>query len=914
MDVPTIRSIESAVSFDFDSVSANVLTGEGKSYIVRGFEISVTSGVIGNSPNSLQLLVSNSALLHGTSLTSGTFYNVPTGTAPELLNSTVNPKVVGSFVTGTTNYIGIEFNRAVDPSTSGQVYLWNPATSTEISKNLPLAEVLSYNIIITSTSWAANVLPIATVVVNSGGAVASITDNRPMYLRLGTAGANTPNPFYSYPWNNQAEGRVENPYTSTSSLSPFHGGDKQIQSLKEWMDAMMTSLKEIKGTTYWYGANTGGSILKLRSDVSNLMMTGKGNISHSVSVPGRIDWSDDIYFNFIGSNLSYKILANPASTDITLPDDYVAYINLVRGVTVVPNLIFSAGSPGTATSVGAVSWTNNVQAGDFVKISANDDTHYYKIATINNATTVTFTTALAPADTTDSNGAISQYAWGTYQTDPSPSTNRHIYIAKRNAVPFTEDVLWLLLREDNGGSIAKVYIRGGSGGDLQQGETRQISDETSQEVLAYIGSPSETITTPDYTDASTTGIHEVFTITVPNAAAITSGQYFTAHSVKDSTLQYFWYNKDSANNNPLVPGAVSNPIAITTGMTNLQVAVLTNAALNSSGYFNSHNNLNGTLTVTLSQVGTATDAANFNVGSLSIVVNTQGVGTPNYYLNDGDNLTKGIKTLDQQIGSLMASVNQKQYEEKLTVVASSPSTNQLLAPVSPSTNITIPVNTRNSNIQQTYIVGAGTLEVYLNGQKLFLGDDYNEVGTVGTASTQISNIEQFEDTDVISFEIAGNGVGGIGSTTYTAANLGTYPDVNVFSQIAGTELQFRSLKAGSNITLTQSTNEVLISSSAGGVSLASGNIYTSNYSLLASDDIALVDTTTTSITITLPDASTCPGKIFYVKKIALANTLYIKSVLSQSLDQVDVDMTPYAMTILLDSITITSVGSAWWII
>jgi hypothetical protein len=314
----------------------------------------------------------------------------------------------------------------------------------------------------------------------------------------------------------------------------------------------------------------------------------------------------------------------------------------------------------------------------------------------------------------------------------------------------------------------------------------------------------------------------------------------------------------------------------------------------------------------MSQVGTSTDAFNFNVGSLTLVVDTQGVGTPNYYLNDGDNLTKAIKTLDQQVGNLIASVTEKSYDEEITIVSGSPTTNQLVGPVVVSTPITIPTNSRNLNIQQTYIVGAGTLEVYLNGQKLFLNSDYTEVGTAGTASSTITNLSQWEETDVIFFNLDGKGLGGVGSTAYTASNLGS--GAQVFSQIAGTEIQHRTLTAGANITLVQNTNDIVISATAGGVVAASGSIYNSNHSLIITNDIALGDTSLFSITLTLPDATTCPGKIFYIKKIALLNTLYIKSVLSQALDGIDVDVTPYGMTIQFDSVTLTSVAGNWYFI
>ena len=567
IDVPYLKSVESAVSNDFDELISGLVIGENKSYVVRGFEINMP-GAIGSSANGLQLIVSDTSILHGASDESGTFYNIPSGTPAEILSSTTNDRVDGAFTPSTDNYVGVELVREVDDSTIDQSYFWNPTTNIEVTKTVPLAIILDYKIVISTSSFASNVLPIAIVQTDASNNVISITDRRPMLLRLGTAGNFDPNPFYIYPW---ADGRSENFYTSTSSAtSPFQGGDKQIKNLKEFFDALMTEVKLLKGTPYWYSENP-GSISNLRADLANTAFTGKGNVVHGridfqgqvagmtadvlirtvntgeinnitltandsnintlvadynaanpenqielvssggsqipmadivlTSKPGQVNWSQDIYLRFIGGRLNYKILSNDTSTEVSLADNQVAYINLVRDKNIIPPLIFTNGGT-VVTSVGNASWTNDVEPGDFIKDASKGSEFYYEIDTVDSLSQVTLTVPYEEASSGPA-GFDAQYAWGTYETNPSPLTSRHVFIADREDVPFDEDVFWLFFRSDDGGGIPRVYARILGGTELEQGEARTIADNTAQAVLDYIGSNSESDTTPTYNESAT---------------------------------------------------------------------------------------------------------------------------------------------------------------------------------------------------------------------------------------------------------------------------------------------------------------------------------------------------------------------------------------------------------------------------
>jgi hypothetical protein len=505
VDVPHLRSIESAVRNDFDELFAAFVLGESNSYVIRGFDIEM-AGSIGASANGLQLIVEDSAILHGASNESGTFFELPPGTPNQVLSATTNVRVEGAFTPGALNYVSLEFVREVDDSTTDQLYLWNPTTQSEITKTLPLAETLDYKIVISSSLYTSNVLPIAIVETDASNNVLNIQDRRPMLFRLATAGSATPDPFYEYPWENHVEGRAENFWQSSSStVSPFRGGDKQIRTFKENDEAIKTELKQIKGTTYWYSPNSAGSIAGLRYDLGNTLFTGRGYIEHSNAVPGRLNWNEDMFLTVVSTRLKYKLEANLATADISLANNQVAYVQLVRGIDVIPQLVFTNGAD-EVTSVGAITWTTDLEAGDYVKVASSGDTEYYKILSVDSPSQVTLTENFG-GTSTGINGTDAKIAFGNYRTNVAPSTERHIKVANIEDVPFDADTYWLFLRADNDGQ-ARIYVRF-LNAELEVGEQLQISDQVPAALLSYIGSANDSDSDPDFTNATGSAITNI---------------------------------------------------------------------------------------------------------------------------------------------------------------------------------------------------------------------------------------------------------------------------------------------------------------------------------------------------------------------------------------------------------------------
>jgi hypothetical protein len=871
VSVPDMKGIESAVRSDFDDLLSGLITGAGNPQIVRGFEIEM-AGSIGSSANSLQVIVENSSILHGSSATAGTFFVVPAGTASQTLSSTANTRVIGSFTPSSLNFVGIDYNRQPANSTATQRYFWSPATQSEFVRTAPQAELLDFRLVISVSSFTSNqnILPLAVVETDGANNVLLVEDRRPLLFRLGRAGAASPDPTYEYGWNNHLEGRSENPSSSSSStISPFRGGDKQILSMKEMFDSLMTEIKLIKGTPFWYNLSSGGSIAKLRTDLGNTIITSKGAVAHNAAIAGKLNWTQDINLVVIGSRIKYKILANPSSNYIILDDNEVAYVTLVRDVPIIPNLIFTNGST-VVNSVGAISWTTDLQAGDFIKDASGAEDKYYEIANIDTASQVTLTINYQEPST-GIGGIKSTYAWGTYEVVQAPSTNRHVKIGNRNDIQINQNNYWLFARQDGGalgaeqtqittladvsgdlnnksfklssndsirryrflfdngftfvtpdpdeilvkiplinnsdenqiaevmrdiideqtdfsasgvgnsvevtnalfgasavgedvdtgfafsqtfaGAKAKVYARF-FGSEVEQGETRQISDNESFELMNYMGARSETDSSPTYSSAFEQITTLSFKISLPAASAIDSGNSFVLFSVTDNEAFRFWFNKDGAGGIPSAPGETMVEVNISTGFTNLQVATATVAQLSVFSDFNVLDNSDGSLTVTLSSGGRTSLPFNVDVAGLSVTVLTYGSGEQNYYLQDGENLTKAIKRLDVSVQGIIKAFSNEAYEEEYEIVAGSPSNiYQITGPLVANSQLVLPLNSVKNFAATGYKVGSNQLEIFLNGQMLRQGRDWNEFGGVGSESIIVEFLFQLEVSDLILFRI-----------------------------------------------------------------------------------------------------------------------------------------------------------------
>ena len=889
-NVSDVRAIESAIRNDFDTLSTSVFTGTTQGYILRGFTL-VTAGAINSAARGLQMVVEGGAVMHINASVSGTIFQTPSGTANQVLDAATNTNVSGSFAADGTNYVGIDYNRFADSSTNETKYIWNSAANDELTTIAPAAQVLTFKIIISTSVWAANVLPVAIVKTLSGN-VTSITDARWNLFSLETGGI-SPNPNYTYPWS---DGRVQPPITTTdNAVNPFVGGDKQLSCQKDWMNAVMSQFKEIKGTPSWFyapGAGSLPSLQSLRQDLGNTIITGKGSIAHGVSPvdkttrtsDGQINWDQNVNLRVVSSILTYTLTANPTSTDISLADDQVAYVTFVRDVAITPNLIFTAGSA-DVKSVGNVTWTSGLQVGDYIKVAINTVAGYYKIqalGTLTNSYTdsayaVTLTSVVSLADGTTNAGTQAQYAYGTYNTSPTPSTNRHIYIANRISVSEDANVYWLFLRSDNTGAT-RVYARF-LGSELASGEDRPVDGTTSEELLKYTGSKSQSDFLPEYVQEVSPGaVPQITNLIIGSGASITGGQYFKIYSSGNYRKYRVWFKVSGSGTEPVVPDTNSLiEVDILTGDTPTLVASKLAAALTASTSFTATSGV-GTLVVTNTSAGTCNTAINGNVGApFSVTLTQAGTGPGNFSIKDGDNLTLGVKEVDLALGNIQNLLDEPTYDETVEIVASGATPpSSLNVPVSSGAIITLPNNSRMGNATQYYSISKGVLEVYLNGQFLTLGDSWLEYGIALTQSNQIQIL---------------------------------------FDLVSGDEIQFRiNINGGSGAMGPQGPPGVQGPQGNPGTDAAAGPITistkTSSYSALITDKFLLADCTGGNLTFTLPSAASASGRILYCKKADASNNFMF--VQAAGIELVD-GTNSISTNIQFESFSVISDGSQWWL-
>jgi hypothetical protein len=603
--------------------------------------------------------------------------------------------------------------------------------------------------------------------------------------------------------------------------------------------------------------------------------------------PGQINWSNTLYLKIVGSNLEYEIQRNPTGSSVTLTDGEVAYITLTRDAVVAPNLVWTGGS-NAVTSVGNVTWTTGLLPGDFITVTSIGHSGYYQIDTVTNAYSVVLTSNYGGASTGPT-GTPSEYAFGVYTLPGVSGNSRDIQIVARGSVPISPNTFWLFSRNDDGGALPRVYIRW-LGMDLAYGVSENISGPQINNLLEYVGSPIESATAPQYVQAyaeweglPSAVLPQTVTITTDAASTMTSEQYFTIYSSGSAREYYVWVKKDGTGTDPMpIASAIPLEWDVTTGQTAAQTAATLQGVLNDT--FNrdfSAGILSNVLTVTNTSAGVTATPSNASIGGAFTIVLTQaGTGSGNYVVQDGDNLTLAIKKLDEDVGVILGSLDSPTYDETVEVVASgaTPPTS-IAGPISPGTNITLPLNSREANVQQYYTVGKGTLQVYLNGQFIDVESGaYTEVGATGSASDMIQTQIALVVGDEIQFRFAGNG-GSLGS-----------PGPQGPAGAAGPAGPAGANAFGNVVTVSTKTT---------------------NYTLMTTDFVILGDCTSAAFTLSLPTAASGVGRIFFLKKVdSSANVLTVQANGSELIDGNNTFLLPSQY----QSITLVSDGSKWWII
>ena len=284
-------------------------------------------------------------------------------------------------------------------------------------------------------------------------------------------------------------------------------------------------------------------------------------------------------------------------------------------------------------------------------------------------------------------------------------------------------------------------------------------------------------------------------------------------------------------------------------------------------------------------------------------------------------LETAIKKLDQKLAEIALTIPTQAYEEIVNIISgSSTSDNRNISgPVLSGSELTLPIDSRNSPYVKYYVVGQGQLEVFLNGQYLILGNDWEEVGAVGSDSIKIRILQDLFPGDALALRIDNNTVGGSGGSggsgtgeANTASNVGG--GAGIFKSKSGVDLKFRSIAPGAGVSIVQGIDTITISSTPTAALLNVVSIDGYNYNVLPSNDVVLVSNLGVDVTITLPSASSLPGKRFDIKKIDSGSSVKIKGQLGDTLDGINIFANSLNIDIQYESVTVVSNGISWYII
>lgn len=837
VDIPDLRAIESGVIFDFKSLLQSFVGSNP--YILKGFTIPV-AGISGPA-TSLQMVV-DGAIVWIPSDSNGSFLRVETGTPNEIL-SPANAKVIGSFSPG-ANYVGIQFLRATDATTNDLVSVWDVDSASEFTVTAPRGLVLSYQIVINGSSFG-NTSPVAIVNV-SGSNVTSIENAKTGLFRLGTGGI-SPDPYNSFSFSVNPENNLL--ATSNSSPDPFAGGDWELDSFKKWMDAVMTQLKNIKGTAYWYfdggSAPTDLSLAGLWFDTAGSVITGTGKFIHSNTTPGELSWTSDVLIRSILGPLT--LIISEASSPVTLADGDVAYITIIRDNDFQPANSFTF-TNGSTTVSGTIN-VSGISPGDWIKLNTHSVMAYAQVQSIAGSN-ITLETAYVGANSVGK--ALKTV--GTYAAQ----------VASPTGLPNSGDMYWLAKRDDNAFTPLTIETI------INSGLTRTTDVSTVKTVGSHGLVEGQAITIAGASDTTFNGRFDVI--------SIVSGTQFTVNNPGGDVLSGVAGN-----------GTVSSTprLYLRLGHGELEqgeeIQIDDDTILNILRFIGAQDETDTSPPYTQFPNGLAP----FSYSSAS-------------------SLTQAISATTGNVNSLLTVLDQSSYDEPLTVVSGAPaSDNEVTGPVSSGSTLTLPLNSRNGNAVQNYVVGKGYLQVYLNGQYLQLlltGLGWSEIGGFHTPSNTITINQDLEIGDVLTFRISGPGGPGTG---------GGAPDDDFHNLPASItadnadEIPIWDTSAGA---YRKQTRAIFLSGLSGNLSTTTK---TANYTALSTDQVILVNATGGNVTIALPAAATVAGHVYYIKKIdSSGNSVIIDPNGAETIDGASTVTT----TTQYESFTIVSDGVAWFII
>lgn len=180
---------------------------------------------------------------------------------------------------------------------------------------------------------------------------------------------------------------------------------------------------------------------------------------------------------------------------------------------------------------------------------------------------------------------------------------------------------------DTAGAVAVWFDvdSGNSQPSTGANRTIEIDISSNDSVNSVAGAIQAALNTDSEFSATVSGTAQQTQITTDSGGTLTTGQYFTINSANDAIQYYGWYNVDAGGGDPNVTGKIGIEIGVNSGDTADQIATTTASTLNANADFSAPAPGANIITVTNSNNGPATFAADVTVGG-SFAVSTPVTG------------------------------------------------------------------------------------------------------------------------------------------------------------------------------------------------------------------------------------------------------------------------------------------------
>lgn len=372
LDLPDLLSIDSYAAGDWKYFMKGIV-GDSKPYILKGFDVIDPENAVGTQSCSIR--VADSIVFYPGSTAGPFFHGLEEGNeqaiplVPELRKNAVNYV----YLTLTTQNTASDSRAFWDEDKDGGV-------GGEFTQDVNTESILKAEVNVSVGSFPINTIPVAKITVGAV-VITKIEDARDLMFRLGSGGLN-PNPFNTYNWRSLPAAGYERHEPPTAieagGVNPFQGADKNIRSLKEWMDVVMSKLKELGGTAYWYEDASTTNLVTSFIDMLATTFKSKGKWIHDSSTPGVTTWTEDINIKITADPRTYIV----RNGTVTLADEQVAYLPLTRNAIINPTddaVAWTNGQAYVNTIGGVVGSFQNLTKGDWIKKVDDPNSYFLRV-------------------------------------------------------------------------------------------------------------------------------------------------------------------------------------------------------------------------------------------------------------------------------------------------------------------------------------------------------------------------------------------------------------------------------------------------------------------------------------------------------------------------------------------------------